>query len=70
MDLITNYGKKRPCNCEEERRSNLVAMQIGHVLATGLPRYARNDTWFYLSFLANFDLRSFLTRVLNVVWRL
>jgi cytochrome c oxidase assembly factor CtaG len=29
-----------------ERRGNLVALQIGHALATRLPRYARNDIFF------------------------
>ena len=32
------------CHCEEERRSNLVAM-LSNLFTTRLPRYARNDKW-------------------------
>ncbi|SDP93793.1 hypothetical protein SAMN05428975_3796 [Mucilaginibacter sp. OK268] len=35
------------CHCEEERRSNLVAILIGEN-ARRLPRYARNDIFLIL----------------------
>ncbi|SEO74957.1 hypothetical protein SAMN05192574_11235 [Mucilaginibacter gossypiicola] len=41
------------CHCEA--RSNLVAMHIGHALATRLPRYARNDIVFIV-FTSHFYL--------------
>ena len=43
-------SKQKPCYCEEERRNDLVAMQIGRALATRLPRCARNDIVFIGSF--------------------
>ena len=38
-----------PCHCEEERRSNLVVMQINYALTTRLPRCTRNDIIFIIS---------------------
>jgi len=46
MQINCKYCFKKLCHCDEERRSNLVAIQIGHALATRLPRYARNDMLF------------------------
>lgn len=38
---------EEPCGHEHSgRRGNLIAIQIGHAIVTGLPRYASNDIFF------------------------
>jgi hypothetical protein len=55
MQIDWKCWLKKPCHCEERhgqkhvgRRGNPIAIQGGHALATRLPRYARNDIFFYL----------------------